>query len=92
MQVLKDSPFNIYKNTWRIECISIYSKGFIIGSKDATVIVYKATNNEKAPFEETYKVSFGQITEIKDNYIAGISIAPHSEDRIICSLSNNCIY
>lgn len=72
--------------------MTTYSKGFIIGCKDATVFVYRATGDPKNPYEEAQRFLFKAYSELKDLFVAGLSIAPHSEDRIACALSNNSVY
>ncbi|EAS05472.2 WD40 domain protein (macronuclear) [Tetrahymena thermophila SB210] len=92
IEVLKQSPVFINKQSWRIECINTYSKGFIVGAKDSSIYVYRATNDDKNRYEEVNRVLFKQYSDLKDLYVTGLSITPHSEDKIACSLSNNQIY
>lgn len=69
-----------------------YSKGFIVGGKDASVFVYRATGDPLNPYEESQRFLFKAYSELKELFVAGLSIAPHSEDKIACSLSNNSVY
>ncbi|EGR29835.1 WD repeat protein [Ichthyophthirius multifiliis] len=93
LQVLKDSPVNSQKQAFRIECISSFGKGFIIGAKDATIFVYKGTGCDINPFEEVQKITtFSQLGDLKEHYITGLSVSPISEEKLVCSLSTNSIY
>lgn len=58
MQVLRHSPVNLNKQSWRIECMCIFSGGFIIGCKDSTVYVYSATGDPKNPYDESNRFLF----------------------------------
>lgn len=91
MSCLPDSPIYLLKQTWKPECITTYTKGFIVGGENCMIFVYKQTNDNLNPFEVVNRITVTKRLEFKDA-VKGISITPHSEDKLVCSLSSQQIF
>lgn len=55
LNLLADSPNKKLNQPWKPECITSYSKGFIVGGENCTIFVYKSTNDNQNPFELVQK-------------------------------------
>lgn len=76
----------------RIECLCITTRGFVAGGKDCSVFVYRCSHNVNNPYDNTHRFTFKGYSDLRDLLISGVSISPQSEEKLVCSLSNNMIY
>lgn len=75
--MLANSPSILTRSSHRIECMCVYSKGFVVAGKDCSIFVYKVTHNPAKPFEVTHTFTFKAFTDLKDLLVTGVAVTPH---------------
>jgi hypothetical protein len=75
---IKNSPARLFKAAFAIECIGIFNRGFVVGGQNATVYVYRYTNDDTDPFECVWSHSIKLSEDVKDNdtRVIGVCVAP----------------